>query len=266
MRARVAGSDVFVGTGSRPFDRSCPTVVFLHGAGMDHTVWVMPARHFARKGFSIVAPDLPGHGRSGGQSLDSVVAMTDWLAQLLEELQVARAAIVGHSMGALVAYTFAARHRALCGQLVVLGISAPMPVTAALLDAAKDNHHAAFEMANTWSHSRRGKIGGNETPGVWMFAGGERLMERTDAGVFHADLAACNAFRPPTAQDIDCPVMVISGSADQMTPPARGRNVVAELSQAQCAVELVEIAGSGHAMLTERPNAVLDALITALIR
>lgn len=264
MRATVAGSDVFIGTGSRPFDRSNRIAVFLHGAGMDHTVWVMPTRHFARKGFSIVAPDLPGHGRSAGAPLDSIVAMADWLAELLEELEVASAAIIGHSMGSLVAYTFAARHRELCRQLVVLGISAPMPVTAALLAAAKADHHAAFEMANAWSHSRRGKIGGNETPGLWMFTGGERLLERTRAGVFHADLAACDTFEPPPAQDIGCPVMVISGSADQMTPPARGRNVVAELSQAHCEVALVEIAGSGHAMLSERPNGVLDALISAL--
>ena len=264
MQATVAGSDVFIGTGSRSFDRSRQIVVFLHGAGFDHTVWVMPARHFARKGFSVVAPDLPGHGRSAGEPLDNIVAMADWLAGLLQELGVATAAIVGHSMGSLGAYTFAARHQALCRQLVVLGISTPMPVTAALLDAARDNHHAAFEMANTWSHSQRGRIGGNETPGLWMFAGGERLLERSHPGVFHADLAACNTFQPPAAQDVSCPVMVISGSADQMTPPARGRDVVAELTQAQCAVELVELAGSGHAMLSECPNAVLDALIRAL--
>ena len=83
MKTKFAGSEVFIGTGSRTFDGSLPSVVFLHGAGMDHTVWVMAARHFARKGFCVVAPDLPGHGRSGGQPLTSVNAMADWLGELL---------------------------------------------------------------------------------------------------------------------------------------------------------------------------------------
>ena len=264
MRTTVAGSEVFVGTGSRAFDRALPGIVFLHGAGMDHTVWVMAARHFARKGFCVVAPDLPGHGRSGGQPLASVEAMADWLGELLAVLGVTEARVVGHSLGALIAYTFCAGQPELCRRLVLLGMSAPMPVAAAMLAAAQDDHPAAFEMANTWSHSQRGKLGGNETPGMWMFSTGQRLMERTRPGVFHADLVACNTFDPPAAETIGCPVMVIAGSADQMTPPARGRSVVADLEQAGCCVELVELPGSGHAMISECPNAVLDSLIRAL--
>jgi pimeloyl-ACP methyl ester carboxylesterase len=265
LRTTLAGSEVFIGTGSRTFDSTLPSVVFLHGAGMDHTVWVMAARHFARKGFSVVAPDLPGHGRSGGQPLTSVNAMADWLGELLALLRVSETRVVGHSMGALVAYALCSRQPGLCGHLVLLGISHPMPVAAAMLAAAQDDHPAAFEMANTWSHSQRGKLGGNETPGIWMFSAGQRLMERTRPGVFHADLAACNTYEPASVQTIDCPVMVIAGSADQMTPLARGRSVVADLEQAQCRVELVKLPGTGHAMLSECPNAVLDSLIRALI-
>jgi pimeloyl-ACP methyl ester carboxylesterase len=265
LRTTVAGSEVFVGTGSRAFDSALPSVVFIHGAGMDHTIWVMAARHFARKGLCVVAPDLPGHGRSSGRPLTSVGAMADWLAELLVVLGVSEAKVVGHSMGALVAYTFCSRQPEVCRQLVLLGISTPMPVAAALLAAAQDDHPAAFAMANNWSHSQRGKFGGNETPGMWMFTAGQRLMERTRPGVFHADLAACNTFDAPDAQTIGCPVMVIAGSADQMTPAARGRGVVADLEQVHCHVELMELPGSGHAMLSECPNAVLDLLIRALI-
>ncbi len=264
MKTSVAGSEVFIGTGSRAFDNTLPGVVFLHGAGMDHTIWVLAARHFARIGFCVVAPDLPGHGRSGGQALASIDAMADWLVELLSVLGVSEAGVVGHSMGALLAYTFCSRQPELFRQLALLGVAAPMPVAGAMLAAAQDDHPAAFAMANTWSHSQHGKLGGNETPGVWMFSAGQRLMERSRPGVFHADLAACNTFEPPDAQTIGCPVMVIAGSADQMTPAARGRSVVADLEQAQCRVELVELPGTGHAMLAECPNAVLDSLIRAL--
>ena len=264
MRVEVAGARTFVGTGSRSHanaDRGA--IVFLHGAGMDHTVWVMPARHFARKGHRVIAPDLPGHGRSAGQALESVPVMADWLGLLLDKLEVETAAVVGHSMGSLIACAFAARHAGRCERLVLLGTAAPMPVSAPLLDAAADNDHAAIEMANTWSHNR-GRLGGNDIPGLWMLAGGERLLERTASGVFHADLNACNTYDPGTPCSISCPAMVISGSADMMTPAARGGEVCEMLRAGGNEAELVELASSGHAMLSENPNEVLDALIRAL--
>ncbi len=264
MRVEVAGSGVFVGTGSRTHEGDgAGVLLFVHGAGMDHTVWVMPARHFARKGYRVLAPDLPGHGRSGGKPLTSVEAMADWLAALLDAVGAASATVLGHSMGSLIASDFAARHPARRQRLVLLGTAAPMPVTDALLNAAADDDHAAIEMANTWSHER-GRLGGNEIPGLWMFAGGERLIERSAPGVFHADLAACNGFAADTLAQVRCPTLIIAGTADLMTPAARGREVLGQLHEGGAPAELVELPGSGHSMLSEYPNEVLDALIRAV--
>ena len=65
MELRVRDRAAFAATGGRPFDPALPTVVFVHGAGMDHSIWVLPGRWFARHGWNVLAPDLPGHGRSG---------------------------------------------------------------------------------------------------------------------------------------------------------------------------------------------------------
>lgn len=262
MRVDVAGQDVFVGTGSRPFAADGrPAVVFLHGAGMDHTIWVMPARYFARRGFDVLAPDLPGHGLSGGPPLESVDAMAAWLETLLEALGVPKAAVVGHSMGSLVACAFAERCPQSVTSLVLLGTSLPMPVTDALLAAAADDDHAAFEMANAWSHSARGSLGGNPVPGMYVLEGGLRLMERCHPGVFHADLAACNAYRPSAMDSLEAPVTVVVGSADRMTPEKAGRAAAAALGPRAVVRTLP---GSGHSMLSEAPNGVLDILIEAL--
>ena len=80
MRLDVDGSEIFVGTGGRDFDPALPAVVFLHGAGMDHTVWALLARAFAHHGFAVLAPDLPGHGHSAGAALSSIAALADWTA------------------------------------------------------------------------------------------------------------------------------------------------------------------------------------------
>ena len=71
MKLQINGSEVFYGTGSGTPNDTAQTLVFVHGAGFDHTIWVMPARYFARHGWRVVAVDLPGHGRSEGPPLTS---------------------------------------------------------------------------------------------------------------------------------------------------------------------------------------------------
>jgi pimeloyl-ACP methyl ester carboxylesterase len=97
MRVLVTGGDTFVATGGRDFDASLPAIVFLHGAGMDHTVWALLARAFAHHGHAVLAPDFPGHGGSAGVPLKSIGALADWTAALIEVSGVSAARIVGHS-------------------------------------------------------------------------------------------------------------------------------------------------------------------------
>ena len=256
-RIQIDGRTVYVGNGSGHPDTDAKSVVFVHGAGMDHTVWAFPARYFARQGLRVAAVDLPGHGRSEGPPFDRIDDMAAWLGEVLDALAMPTAAVVGHSMGSLVAYRFAASTTEGCRALALLGTSAPMPVTDPLMNAARDNHHAAIDMANTWSHST-GTLGANANPGVWMLAVGERLLERSAPGVFHADLTACNTFDAnATDASIRCPTLVIVGSDDMMTPAKAGLDVAQSLPDAH----VVRLEGCGHAMLSERPNEVLDALI-----
>jgi pimeloyl-ACP methyl ester carboxylesterase len=260
MYANVNGKQAFFATGSGSIEPDQPTVVFVHGAGMDHTVWVLPARHFARHKYNVIAVDLPGHGKSEGDPLPSIEASADWISALLGELNFQQASIVGHSMGSLVALAMAANHPQQARSLTLLGTSLPMQVTDQLLSAAKDNSHDAIDMANTWSHSRFGQMGGNDNPGMWMTGGGQRLLERAGRDVFFTDLNCCNEFTHGLglAEKVSCPTLVIIGSDDAMTAPVNARKVAAAISESRTVI----LDKCGHAMLSEQPDAVLDALIT----
>ncbi len=253
MWYEVDGNRVFASHGSgSAMERP---ILFVHGAGMDHSIWVMPARHFARHGRRVLAVDLPGHGRSEGSAATRIEDYADWTARLLDAAGIEQATVVGHSMGSLIAFAFAARHRERCERIALLGTSVPMPVTERLLSAAQTNDHAAIDMANGWSHSPRGQLGGNDNPGHWMLTSGERLLERARPGVFHADLSACNAFDARDAV-VSVPALIVIGDADQMTPAKAGLGVAARLPDPR----IVRLPACGHSMLSERPNEVLDAL------
>src|SRR5712692_3909894 len=97
MQLSVNGVETFVATGGRDFDSSLPTIVLLHGAGFDHTTWALHSRWFAHHGYGVLAPDLPGHGRSSGAPLQAIADMADWTAALLDAAGVAKAWLVDHS-------------------------------------------------------------------------------------------------------------------------------------------------------------------------
>src|SRR6201991_3551969 len=108
MKLSVNGAEAYVATGGRDFDSTLPAVVLLHGAGFDHSAWALHSRWFAHHGYSVLAPDLPGHGRSAGPALHSIAEMADWTAALLDAAKAPKAKLVGHSMGSLVALETAA--------------------------------------------------------------------------------------------------------------------------------------------------------------
>lgn len=258
MNLTVAGKRVFAATGGRPLDPDLPAILFVHGAGMDHTVWALQTRYFAHHGRSVLAVDLPGHGRSEGEGLDSIAAIADWLAQVITAAGYREAALVGHSMGALAAFECAARHPDQVRALALLGAAPKMPVHPDLLAAAEADDGRAFGLITSWGHGRAAHLGGHPAPGLWMLGGGERLLERSAPGVLHRDLAACNAFdhAAETARRVRCPTKLVLGSDDLMTPARAGAKLAALIAGAETTV----IEGAGHMMMIERSDDTLDAL------
>jgi len=259
VQLQINGHEVYVATGNRVPDPGKKTVLFVHGTGQDHSIWVLPTRYFARHDRNVLALDLPGHGRSGGAPLQSVEAMADWLIDVLDATGITTSAVVGHSLGSLVALAAAARHPDQVRAIALVGTTVPMPVAEFLLEKAKENSHEAIEILNFRGFSKSAQLGGNATPGSWMLGGGLRLMEKAGPGVIYADLKACNEYHAGMehAKNVQCPALLILGEQDQLTPVRSALKLAGALSNA----ESVVIEGSGHALLAERPEAVLDQLI-----
>src|SRR5262249_7234333 len=254
----VNGVKTFAGTGGRDFDPALPLVVFMHGAGLNHTVWTLLARWFAHRGASVLAPDLPGHGVSGGEPLGPIAALADWTGALIVAARAAAATIIGHSMGCLVALETAARHPDKVRGLGLICAAAAMPVSPDLLAAAKANNHGAIDMMSIWGHGFRAGLGGSLAPGMWMMGTAERLLEQARPGVLFKDLSACHAYSDglASAAKVSAPAIVILGERDVMTPARSGRELAAAMPNARTVV----LKGAGHMLPSERPDEVLAAL------
>ncbi|TDJ64513.1 MAG: alpha/beta hydrolase [Proteobacteria bacterium] len=262
MEFRYAGHRVFAGVGRQSFDPAKRMVVFIHGAGLDHTVWLVFERYFARRGFNVLALDLPAHGRSDGEPLSRIEAMAEWVDGLLDQFGVNQAALVGHSLGSLIAFECAARNPDRITNVVLLGFSYPMVVSPPLLDAARHNDPAAIDMMVIYGHDFRSQLGGNRVSGVHIVNCAKRLLAKNPPGVLFADLNACNEYHngDAAAAMVRCPAVFISGDRDKMTSP----RAAAEMAQRVVNGTASQVKNSGHSVMAEQPEQTHQLLVQAL--
>ena len=259
MQFDVTGHSTYCYSGGKPLDPAKPTVVFIHGVLNDHSVWILQSRWFANHGWNVLAVDLPGHCRSEGAPPASVEEAAAFIVALLDAAGVAKAALVGHSFGSLIALETAARAPDRVTHLALVGTAYPMTVSPALLDGALNDPQRTIAMVSTFSHSMLAPPLG---PGSWLYGSSRALMRRvlasnTDANVFHIGFKACNDYAngEQALAKVPCPVLFLLGEADQMTPPRAARS----LAQKAPGAKVVTVK-AGHAQMAEAPDEVLFAL------
>ena len=266
MKLIVDGREAYAYTGGKPFDASLPCVVFIHGASNDHSGWTLLARWFAHHGHGVLAVDLPGHMRSAGPLLPSVETLADWVLKLLDAAGVQKAALVGHSMGSLIALEAAGRAPGRATHLAMIGTAYPMKVSDALLNTARDDPQRAMAMVNAWSIATLATKPGFPSPGTWLHGAALALMRRVQAGapagsnLFLHDFEVCNRYAGglEAAARVSCASTLVLGRHDQMTPPAATREITVALK-----ARVIHVP-SGHHQLAETPDATLAALRAAL--
>jgi len=274
MQLIVQDKPAYINTGGVPWQPDQPWLCLVHGAALDHSVWVLFTRYFARQGYNVVVPDLPGHGRSAGEAPETIESMADWLLDVLDAAfatlgpDASAAAekatsIVGHSMGSLAALQAAASRPGLFSHLVLLGTSVPMPVGDALLDAARDNHQASIDMVSIFGHAFQSRLGGNPVAGINILESAMALLAAAPPGVMYRGLSACNNYSGglQAAAAVSARATLILGEKDMMTPPVGAVDVHKALGPE---AGLITLSECGHMMLAEQPEKTLQSLLEAL--
>ena len=266
MKLSVLGAPTYCYTGGKAFDAAKPTAVFIHGVLNDHSVWILQSRFLAHHGWNVLAVDLPGHCRSGGQAPASVEAAADFIAALLNAAGVARAALIGHSWGSLIALEAAARLGARVSQLVMVGTAYPMKVSAALLDASLNEPMKALKMINVFSRSTLAPPPSVLGPGTWVYGAslalGRRVLASNPAvNVFHRGFVACDSYAngEEAMAAVSCPVLMLLGAQDQMTHPKAAQTLIASANTSGKACKVIALP-VGHHQMSEAPEPTLQAI------
>jgi pimeloyl-ACP methyl ester carboxylesterase len=235
-------------------DGGTPPVVFLHGAGVDGSVWDFQVEGVAAGGMWGMAVDFPGHGGSAGPGLHTIDGLAAWTARFLDAVDAPRAHLVGSSLGALVVLDLAALDPGRVASLALLGVAATMAVNPDLLAGAERNDGHTLEQMSQWMHARE-----PDGPTGWGSAETLALLERAEPGVVFGDLAACDNHGDATAAtgDVEAPTLLVLGRQDVMTRPRGAAPLAETLGDSRTVV----IHGAGHMMMVEKPHEVNDALL-----
>lgn len=266
MYLQVNGAQTYCYTGGKAFDAAKPTVVFVHGVINDHSVWILQSRYLANHGFNVLAVDLPGHCKSGGEAPSSVEEAADFIVALLDAVGAQKAALVGHSWGSLIAMEAATRLQDRVSHLVLVGTAYPMKVSPALIEASLNEPLKALTMVNVFSRNTLAAPPSALGPGTWVYGASMALGKRVLASnpkvnVFHRGFVACNTYAngEQAIAAITCPVLFLLGAQDQMTQPRAAQGLI-KAAQAAGQTVQVESLPVGHHQMTETPDATLFAI------
>jgi pimeloyl-ACP methyl ester carboxylesterase len=133
-----------------------------------------------------------------------------------------------------------------------------------LLATARDDPARAIAMVNAFSHSGLAAKPSYPGPGAWLRGGAQALMQRIQDGgegnLFEHDFRVCDAYANAfeAAARVACPAHLIVGTRDVMTPPKAAQELARVLRATVTRV------ASGHALMQEAPDAVLNAMRQAI--
>jgi pimeloyl-ACP methyl ester carboxylesterase len=249
-------AEVYCGrSGFRP---SPPTCLFIHGAANDHRVWRGLIDALDDTEVNLIAVDLPGHGATFAEAKNSIAGYADWVLNLMDNGAMARATLIGHSMGSLIALDCAKRHPSRLDKLVLIGTALPMPVAEKVLVSARDTPEAAYDMLVKASFYVQKNADGTWPPPTPAMKAYRAILADSRHGVLSNDMLACNqyAMSPSELNSIATPTLVLIGAEDRMTSPVAGSAVTAAMPNA----EIATIHAAGHAMVQQQEALVATHL------
>jgi len=259
MKFKVNNENIFASTGGRPLDKNKPLIIFVHGSGLTHMCWILQTRSFAFHGYSVLALDLPGHGLSGGNSLQSIEEMADWISDVIDAVDFKEASLVGHSQGCLITVECTARYQDKIKTLSLMGGAGAIPINPELLSLAENNDPKAVDLMMDFAHGPSGHFGGHPVPGLHHLNIGSMLIQsRKVKDTLGVDFRACqnytNGFN--AAKKINLPTLSILADQDRMCRVKDGKKLADYIKSSE--VHIIE--NCGHMMLLEEADKTLAIL------
>jgi len=224
-------------------------VILIHGAGSSHLIW--PAEIRRLSGQTVIALDLPGHGRSSGIGCQSVSDYTAAMIEFLAAQGIFQAAFIGHSMGGAIALQLALDFPQHVIGIGVISAGANFRLPPGLVE-----YLSSPAMATAGLRMLQDGLISPATPASATGAG-MQVFASARPGVLYSDWLAFSRFDLfSKLPGINTPAYVACGSSDRLTSPTQ-----AEVLSAALPISRLELfREAGHLLPMEQPLALAAGL------
>lgn len=230
---------------SKGITNSKTPLLLIHGAGGSYLYWPAELRRLA--GEDVLAIDLPAHGDSPGVGRESIAAYSDDVLKFLDQLNINRPVVCGHSMGAAIAIQLCLDHPDRLQGLILIGSGARYDVNPKMIQYCKNEktYPQALHFITKFSFSAAA-----DQRLVQLAA--ERLAS-TPAATIYRDFIACDAFDVrDRLSEIDKRTLLICGEEDKMMPLSCSQQLAEGLPKSRLEI----VSGAGHMVMLEQPKTV----------
>ena len=250
IKEKIAG--IAFWAGSWPVDAQKPTLVFIHGSGEDHALWLEQIDALAGQA-NTLAIDLPGHGQSDGPAMDDVTAYAEAVAAFMAAAALPRAVPCGLSIGGAIVQQLLLDHGHLLAAGILVNTGARLRVMPAIFETLEKDFAGFTEMT--------ARIAASPKTDPERLAAVMAATAKCPPEVTAGDFRACDRFDVmDRLGEIQRPVLVVSAEEDKLTPPKYGDFLETHINGAR----RVHIADAGHLVPVEQPEA-LNAAIAAFL-
>ncbi len=256
MILKINKKDVFFVDTGIPFDKKKHSIVLLHGSGQSHVVWSLVTQFLSDKNFNVITLDLPGHGNSEGESLDSIEDTVEWLKKVLNEIGIKDLTLVGHSQGCLISLEYSFKYPFDVKNLVFIAGSFEIPVNSKLISLAESGNLESLNLMMKWGYGNSKRfIGGNPLQKILN-------SPREVREVLAVDLKACNNYKNGkiAAEKIKCPTLLILGELDKMITLDQGKKFSSLVNNSKIHV----IKNCGHMIILENAFELREKIVEFL--
>ena len=256
MILKIQNNKVFASDGGRALSKDKHTIVLIHGSGLSHIVWSLTEQYLSNQGYNVLSLDLPGHGNSEGECLDSIEKTADWLEKFFIEIGIDSLSIVGHSQGCLVSLEYLFKYPTRVKSVIFVGGSYEIPVNKDLIDLASSGDMKAISLMMKWGYGDPKRfIGGNPVQKIIN-------SPREVSQILAIDLKACNSYRNgiTAAKSVKCPTLFILGDLDKMITIKKGKEFAEIIKNSKTHV----IKNCGHMIMYENAFEMREKIVEFL--
>lgn len=213
-------------------------LVFIHGAGGNHTVWAFQRRAFK----DAIFIDLHGHG-VGEEGKRTIEEYVEYVKDFCDKRGLKNIVMIGHSMGGAIVQKFALMHPEYLKGIVLVCTGARLKVAPIIFEVIKKSYAEAIKFIVELSFSAKANAELKEKA--------VKQLEKIKPEVVYGDFEACDKFDVMNQlKDIKVPTLIICGSEDQLTPVKYSEYLRDNIPNSKLEV----IDGAGHMVMLEKPE------------